>query len=115
MAATTVELPDSDVTPTVRDRLIDAARQAAHLTHETELLKTLAADAMDDGVDAARRAMTSLKRGVERVEDFGDDTAHWIRRRPLKAVTIGAGAGVVLGIVAGLLAGRALWRVGSRV
>jgi ElaB/YqjD/DUF883 family membrane-anchored ribosome-binding protein len=95
------------VTPTtVHDRVVDAAANAAHLAHEARLIKTLAADAVDDGVHAATRAVT---RGVRQVEDLRDEMAHRVKKAPLASLAFAAGAGLILGVlVAGC--GRAVAR-----
>jgi hypothetical protein len=41
----------------VRDKAVDAVRHTAHVSHEARLLKTIAADAVDDGVYAAKRVI----------------------------------------------------------
>jgi hypothetical protein len=50
MTSATSETPDAATGLSFTDRAIDACRQAAHLSHEAQLLKSLAADAVDDGV-----------------------------------------------------------------
>jgi ElaB/YqjD/DUF883 family membrane-anchored ribosome-binding protein len=75
-------------------RVADAARHAAHLSHETRLIKSMAADAVQDGVYQARRAAKFVKR---QVEDLGDQATYRIRRQPLTAVGTAFAAGIVLG------------------
>ena len=104
-------LPTADTSevgsePTVRERVIDAARHAAHISHEAQLLKSLAADAVEDGAHAVNRAIKSVKRGVERLEDMKEEAAHRVKRQPVKAVAIAVGVGLVLGIVVGWIGGR---------
>jgi ElaB/YqjD/DUF883 family membrane-anchored ribosome-binding protein len=84
----------------------DAARRAAHLAHEARLVKSLAEDAVEDGVHAATRAVKSVRRGIERLEDVRDEWIHSVKRRPLKAVTVAAGAGFVIGVAAAWIARR---------
>ena len=83
MAPATVDTSEVETGPTVRDRVIDAARQATH-SHEAQRFKSLAADAVEDGVHAAKRAIKSVKRGVEELEDLKDEAAHRVKRQPLK-------------------------------
>ena len=71
-------------------------------TFDPQAVKSLVADAIDDGTYAVKRAVKSIKRGVEQAEDARDEAVHWIKRQPLKAVTIAAGAGLVLGLTTGL-------------
>jgi ElaB/YqjD/DUF883 family membrane-anchored ribosome-binding protein len=75
-------------------------------TVDTQVLKSFAAEAVDDGVKAARRAIKSVKRGVEEVEDYKDEAVHRIRRRPLAAVGIAAGVSFVAGMALGWVGGR---------
>lgn len=86
---------------TVRDRAIDACRQAAHLSHEAQLLKSLATDAVDDGVHAAKRALKSVRRGVEELGDLKDEAVHRVKRQPIKALSVAVGIGLVLGLAIG--------------
>ena len=71
---------------------------------ETARLKTVVADALEDGVHAARRAM---KHGLFVAEDLMDDAAHEVKRHPLQAVAttsiMSFAAGVAVGwIIFGL-------------
>jgi ElaB/YqjD/DUF883 family membrane-anchored ribosome-binding protein len=98
---------------TIRDRAVDAVRQAAYVTHEARLLKTRASDAVEDGVHAAKRAIT---RGMHDLEDMRDSAAYRVKRAPLMTVGLAAGAGLLLGLVVGWIVGRArgskdAWRV----
>ena len=106
MTSAAIETPEVESRPTVRDRMIDAARQAAHVSHEAQLLKALAADAVEDGVHAAARAIKSVRRGVEELGDLKDEAAHRVKRQPLKAVGIALGVGLVLGMAVGWIGGR---------
>ena len=89
---------------TVRDRIVDTVGQAAHLAHEARVLKTLATDAVEDGVRAARRAIT---RRAHEVEDLRDAAAHQVKKAPLVSIALAAGAWLLMGTVVGLLAHRA--------
>jgi len=93
-------------TPSVSDRMADAARHAAHLSHEARAAKSLVEDTIEDGVHAARRAVKSVRRGIERLEDARDEGIHSVKRRPLTAVAVAAGAGLMLGLAAGWIARR---------
>ena len=65
MTSATSEAPDAATSVTLTDRAIDACCRAAHLSHEAQLLTSLTADAVDDGVHAARRTIRSTSCGVE--------------------------------------------------
>ncbi|HEV2117064.1 MAG TPA: hypothetical protein VGR48_13615 [Terriglobales bacterium] len=74
---------------------------------ETERLKTAVADALEDGVHAARRAM---KHGLSVAEEIMDDAAHEVKRHPLQAVA----ASSILSFAGGLLVGWLLFGLRKR-
>ena len=101
------ETPELVPPSSVKDRIVDAARHTAHLSHEARLAKSIAADAIEDGIHYARRAaITSARRGVERLQDLKDDATYRIKRAPLASATLFAGAGLILGAGFGYLCGR---------
>ena len=83
---------------TARDRLVDVVGRAAHAAHEARVLKTMAADAVEDGIYAARRAVT---RGGREVEEWRETTAYRIKKAPFLSVAVAAGAGLLVGAVCG--------------
>jgi ElaB/YqjD/DUF883 family membrane-anchored ribosome-binding protein len=87
----------------VRDKAVDAIRHAAHASHEARLLKTIAVDAVEDGVYAAKRAIKTARRWTQTAVDFRDEAAYRIKREPFKFVGLALGAGIQLGLVLGLL------------
>lgn len=101
MTSATSEAPETASSVSVRDRAIDACRQAAHLSHEVQLLKSLAADVVDDGVHAARRALESVRRGVEELGELKDGAVHRVKRQPLKVPSVALGVGLILGLAIG--------------
>lgn len=86
-----------------RERVADAVRQVEHVAHEARLLKTLAADAVEDGLHTAKRTVTRARHNLEDVRDTAEFR---IRREPLKMAAMVFGAGVVFGAAAGLVMGR---------
>lgn len=92
---------------TVRDRAVDAVRQASHVAHEARLLKMLASDALEDGVHAAKRAMTH---GMHDLDDLRDSAAYRIKRAPLMTVGLALGAGILLGVALGRIRRKATTR-----
>jgi ElaB/YqjD/DUF883 family membrane-anchored ribosome-binding protein len=84
--------------PTTQERLVDVVGRAAHAAHEVRVLKTMAADAVEDGVHAAKRAVT---RGARDFEEFRETAAYRIKKAPFLAVAIAAGAGLLVGTVCG--------------
>ena len=97
MTSATVETSETN-SASVCNRVVDACRQASHPSHEARLLKSLATDAVEDGVHAAKRAITSVKRRVEDLEDLKDEAVHRMKRQPLRTVGIALGVGLVLGV-----------------
>jgi len=74
---------------------------------ETVRLKTAVADALEDGVHAARSAM---KHGLDVAEDIMDDAAHEVKRHPLQAI----GATTLVSFTAGVLVGWLLFGLRKR-
>jgi len=105
--STTLESPGVTREPTTRDRVVDGCREAAHLSHEAKLLKSLAKDTMEEAVHAVK---VGFRRSARKLEDLKDDATTRVRRRPLAAVGAAFGIGVGLGAVA-------VWmtRAGTRV
>ena|SRR5258708_2650509 len=99
---------DTDVqsAPTAHDRATDTSRQIAHLSHEAQRLGSRAADAVEDGVHAAKRAIKSVERGIEELGDRKEEIAHRVKRQPLKAVALAVGVGLVLGMAFAWICGR---------
>ncbi len=101
--------------PSIRDRMADAARQVAHLSHEARMVRSMAEDAIEDGVHKARRAVKSVRRGIERLEDIKDGAAYYVKRRPLRTIAMAAGLGLVVGATAVLIVGRCRTKGDDRV
>jgi ElaB/YqjD/DUF883 family membrane-anchored ribosome-binding protein len=98
---------DTDtVQPTITDRIADAVRQAAHLSHEARLVTSVAKDAGEEGVHAAKRLLKRARRTAENLEDMKDYASYQMKRQPFKAVGLAVGAGLVLGVAVGWVAGR---------
>lgn len=104
MSIAGVRTPESEK-PNVTDRILDATRHAAHISHEARLVKSLARDAFEEGAHVATRAVKSVQRDVERLEDMKDEGVHYVKRQPLKAVAMAAGVGLMVGLVTGWIAG----------
>jgi ElaB/YqjD/DUF883 family membrane-anchored ribosome-binding protein len=89
--------------PSAVDRIADAVRHAAHLSHEARMVTSIARDAGEEGVHAAKRV---IRRGVETLEDLKDETAHAVKRQPFRAIAIAAGVGLLVGVVVGWIGDR---------
>ena len=112
MSAVKTDAPGIAPNLSTTDRLADAVRYAAHFSHEAKLMKSMARDAGEEGVHAAKRALRRAKRAVETLEDVRDEAAYYVKRQPFKAVAIAAGVGLLAGIVVGWAGGhrRRAWR-----
>ena len=106
MAPTTVKPLDTEEKPTVHDRITDAYRHAAHISHEAQLLKSVAQDAVEDGVHAAKRAIKSIGRRAEALGDLKDEAVYRVKRRPFQAIGAAFGVGLVLGLAVAWMLGR---------
>lgn len=100
MSVLTSDTPVMERAQTMRERAVDAVRRAAHASHEARLLKSVATDALEDGVRSTRRA---VKVAAHNLIDARDEVAYRIKREPLKAVGIAFGAGIVAAAGGGLL------------
>jgi ElaB/YqjD/DUF883 family membrane-anchored ribosome-binding protein len=106
MAVATVETQDTVQPPTVKDRIVDAVRRVAHVSHEVRLAKSVARGTIEDGVYAAKRALKRVQRGVETMEYVKDGTARYVKRQPFTALGIAAGVGVLVGACVGWFSTR---------
>jgi ElaB/YqjD/DUF883 family membrane-anchored ribosome-binding protein len=107
MSVALTETTTNALKATTTDRITDGVRHAAHFSHQVRLMKSMARDAGEEGVYAAKRVLRRVQRGVERVRDLTDEAAYRVKREPFKAVGIAAGAGLLIGVVAGWMAIRA--------
>jgi ElaB/YqjD/DUF883 family membrane-anchored ribosome-binding protein len=101
MAIATADPALSPVESTLRERIVDTARRVAHLSHDARMLKSVATDAVNDGIYEARRAVKCVERDLA---DVRDEAAYRVKREPLKAVGVAVGFGVCVGVAFGVLA-----------
>jgi ElaB/YqjD/DUF883 family membrane-anchored ribosome-binding protein len=87
----------------VRDKVTDIGAAAAQLGAGVERVKGAVADVVEDGIDAAKRA---LKQGRRAAEDLVDDAEHQVKRHPLGTLGAFFGLGLGLGAVIGILLTR---------
>lgn len=84
----------------VFDKVTDVGAAAAQLAAGVGRVKEAAADAVEHGIDAAKRA---LKQGRRAGEDLVDDAEHQVKQHPLSTLgalfSIGLGLGAVIGIL----------------
>ena len=94
----TATITSASTNATLGDRATDAIRHVAHAAHEARLLKSLASDAVEDGVYTAKRAVT---RGLHDLEDLRDAAAYRIKRAPFTSLGVAVAGGVLFGIAFG--------------
>ena len=70
---------------------------------EVKRVKAAAADAVDNGVAAARRA---VKQGRRAAEDLVDDAEYRVKQHPFSALGVCFGIGMGLGAAIGVLLAR---------
>ena len=107
MAFANVEIPEEVAQKTtIGGRVVGACREAVHISHEARLLKSVAEDAIEDSVYAAKRAIKSVKRRVEDLGDLKDEAVRRVKRQPLQALAAVFGVGITLGLAVGRIACR---------
>jgi ElaB/YqjD/DUF883 family membrane-anchored ribosome-binding protein len=87
----------------VLDKVTDVSAAATQLGVEMERVKDAVADAFEDGINAARRA---VKQGRRAAEDLIDDAEYQVKRHPMNALGVTFGIGLGLGAVIGVLLAR---------
>lgn len=78
------------------DQIAETARQASRTT-------SAVGDALENGVEAARRA---AKHGGDAAEEFLNDTTKRLQRHPIETVAATFAMGVFAGVVIGWMANR---------
>jgi ElaB/YqjD/DUF883 family membrane-anchored ribosome-binding protein len=73
---------------------------AERVREDVERLRRKAAQAIEDGMDAAGRSLRKTRYGLM---DARDEAVHCVKRRPVAAVVVAFGAGAIVGIVLGIL------------
>lgn len=79
------------------------------VAQEARELRSRGADAIEESVHAAKRAVKVARQSVEELGEMRDETARYIKREPFKAVGLAMGAGILFGLAASLI-GRAAVR-----
>jgi ElaB/YqjD/DUF883 family membrane-anchored ribosome-binding protein len=105
MATATADPASLAPPSTLRERVVDTARRVAHMSHEARMLKSVATDAVEDGMYKVRRAVTTARRDID---DARDDATHRIKQQPLKSVGLAFGVGVGVGLATTAVAWLAL-------
>jgi hypothetical protein len=82
------------LTETVSNVACEAEERLTHFGKEVLRMKATIAEAIEDRVNTARRA---LKHGYRATENFVDDTRHQIKRNLLRALGVSFVAGAAAG------------------
>ena len=95
--------------PNLRERVVDAGRRVAKAANDARLLKSVASDALEDGLYTARRAVKTTARDLA---DVRDEVSYRIKKAPMQAVAVAFGAGLCVALAAGAAAWltRKAWR-----
>ena len=80
--------------------VITEPRDTTHLSHEMRRLKSLAQDAIGDGIYTTKRAMKAARRRVEQLRDVKEAAIYRVKRQPVQAVGAAFGIGVAFGLIA---------------
>ena len=106
MPATEEQVSNPPPTREAVDRVVDAAKRAAHLTHEAGMAKSIIQDAVEDKIYAAKRALKLARRRVEQFQDYKEDAVRYVRRRPFTSMGIALASGLMIGVCIAWTAGR---------
>ncbi len=87
----------------VLDKAIEVGAAVAQMRAEVGRMKETVADAVEDGLSAAKRA---VKQGRRSAEDLVDDAEYQVKQNPFSAVGVFFGIGLGLGAVIGVLMAR---------
>ena len=97
----TAEVTVAVAEPNLRERVVDVGRRVAQAAHDAGLLKSVASDALEDGLYTARRAAKTAARDLA---DVRDEASYRIKKAPMKSVGMAFGAGFCVAIAAGTAA-----------
>jgi ElaB/YqjD/DUF883 family membrane-anchored ribosome-binding protein len=87
----------------VRDKVTAIGAAAAQLGAGVGRVKESVADAVEERIETAKRA---VKQGRRAVEDLVDDAEHQFKRHPLNTLGVCFGIGLGLGALIGILLAR---------
>lgn len=83
----------------ILERAADKAGAAEDLLRDASRFRSMIADAVDDGVQAA---MKTINQGREAAEEALQDAKHAVKRNPMQAMAISFAVGLAVG-------GLAIW------
>src|SRR5688572_3042392 len=71
-----------------------------------ERIKVLWSFVLTARIFERRAVQKSLQRGIERLDDIKDEGVHYVKRHPLKAITMAAAVGLMVGVAAAWITRR---------
>jgi ElaB/YqjD/DUF883 family membrane-anchored ribosome-binding protein len=88
----------------VLEKNLDFTAVAAEVEGKVDRMKTALTDAVEDGINNAKRAVKQSRRAAE---DMVDDAEYQIKQHPLSALGVTFGVGLGFGAIIGFLLTRA--------
>ena len=85
------------------DKVIDAGAFAAQTGAGVHRMKGVVTEALEDGINSAKRA---ARHGRRAMEDLVDDARYQLKQRVLATAGVSLAVGVVVGTIAGILLAR---------
>jgi ElaB/YqjD/DUF883 family membrane-anchored ribosome-binding protein len=107
MTTNTVEQVELEHEPAIGERAFDALRHAAQ---GWPAASRLVEEVIEDGAQAGRAAKAVVARGADEIRDLRDGAVEQVKRRPVQAVGVGVGVGLVAGMIVSWLACRVITR-----
>jgi len=99
MSTTTLDRPFADTCRNIVGKAAEACGKTVHLVEEVRGLKDTTTNALDEGVEAAKKAFRAATRNVPSAADIKDEAVYRIKRRPLRALGLALGAGIATGVI----------------
>ena len=96
MKHTTIDRPAPAESERLIDKGLDALRQVSHLSDEARRLKSVAADAIEDGVHTVKRTAKTLRQDAL---DVRDEVTYRVKREPMKALAVAFAVGTLAGLL----------------
>src|SRR5688572_22753692 len=103
MDSSFINLEGTTMKAEVLDKTIDISTAAAQVGAEVDRMKEAVTDVVEDGINAAKRA---IKHGRRAAEDLVDDAEYRVKQHPISSVGVSFGIGLGLGAVIGILLAR---------
>ena len=98
MKHTTIDRPAPAESERLINKGLDALRQVSDLSDEARRLKSVAADAIGDGVHTVKRTAKTLRQDAV---DVPDEVTYRVKREPTKALAVAFAVGTLAGLLLG--------------